>query len=775
MRTDLLALTDDSLIALANRGIVKRAVKENAATPPQLTETPDSTIEARFPDGTHTTLPPGVTIEAAPCSCGAPTLCRHRVMTVLAYRDAKTTMPPRCDTAAAESTAADSTAPPPRATNAAEQSRARSAEPVTSAATTIGPGSGNPSTANRGHASTADGRDTRTTLSREPETTSDGVAGDQPARNSDPGPAGRHPHIADTESAESVTADRPTGGPHPDTGSMEGHTSHAGWTPGEFTDDQLNELLGKRAFMAAGRARRAGYRATVRRASAQDPVPSVELAAVTVRFLVPGDLGYARADAARGARLDAIALAVWAFRVADATDPAAESVTVTVGDAADGAAAVSAVQLVVAPLADLLTDGVAHAGSQLPAIFANARRDLDRAGARWPHDVLDDLLDQLTAYRDRSARHDPTRTAALIAELVARQRACSRNWVAVLGTEEPAETPLRHLRLTGLGAWVGGDAETRGVELYLAHAEARIVLTLHHSITVPADAEPPDAAALGARRCGPARIADLAAGNVVTESAIRSANRAVRLANSRVARTSVMPSAGAWETLPPELLIGDLDAESARIAALPPAPIRPRVHGESVRALIVETVEAIRYLPGEQRLVAQLRCPVGTATAIFTHTSATPGAIDALTESLSGALGPVRYVAGILERHAGHLTITPTAVVAGRRVIVPSFAPTGILAPPDGSAAIDDPLAATVTTALAITAEVAHRGIRHLPPSWFDRATDAAGSLRRHGFATAATTLDILRTTLATPISADTALDLWADTHLRLLVTAEQL
>ncbi|MEV4125215.1 hypothetical protein [Nocardia sp. NPDC049707] len=504
-------------------------------------------------------------------------------------------------------------------------------------------------------------------------------------------------------------------------------------------------------------------------------MPSVELAAVTVRFLVPGDLGYARADAARGARPDAIALAVWAFQVADALNRSAESVTVTVGDAADGAAAVSAVRQILAPLADLLADGVAHAGSGLPAIFANARRDLDRAGARWPHDALDDLLDQLAAHRDRSARHDPVRTAALIAELVARQRACRHDWVPVLGTEEPAETPLRHLRLTGLGARVDGDAETRGVELYLAHPEARIVLTLHQSITVPADAQPPEGAALGARRSGPARIADIAAGNVVTESAVRSANRAVRLANSRVARTSVMPSSGAWETLPPELLIGDLDAESARIAALPPAPIRPRIRGESVRALIVDAVEDIRYLPGEQRLVAQLRGPVGTATAICMHSSATAGAIDALTESLSGALGPVRYVAGILERHAGHLTITPTAVVAGRRVIVPSFAPTGTLAPPNGSAAIDDPLTATITTALAITAEVAHRGTRHLPPSWFDRATDAAGTLRRYGFTNAATTLATLRTALSTPTSTDTTLNLWSDTHLRLLVTAEQL
>ncbi|WP_306365107.1 hypothetical protein [Nocardia sp. CC227C] len=663
MRADLVALTDDSLISLANRGILKRAAKEHAAAPPEVTETGDGTVEVSFADGVRTVLPPDTTLEMSSCTCAATTVCRHRVIAVLAYR-----------------------------------AHAEASGPTVPAAPSV------------------------------------------PAARADP--------------------------PEPT----------VSWSPAEFTDEQLRDLLGARAFATAGRAHRTGYRALVRRATPHDPVPSVELSAVTVRFLVPGELAYARADAARGARTDAVALAVWAFRAADAADPAAESVAVTVGgrgDSGGGSAAVAASTAVLTPLAELLEDGVAQAGPALPQVFAPAHRALDAAGARWSDDALTDLLDQLAAYRDRAARHDPVRTAALIAELVARHRAGTRDPVSVLGTEEAARTPLRHLRLTGLGARISGDDESRCVEVYLAHPEARIVLTLRHISAVREGTAPPTAAALGARRAGAARLRELAAGNIVTESAVRSANRTVRLATGRVARTSVLPATGDWNALPPELLVADLDAEAERLAALPPAVIRPRVRGEAVRAVAVERIDAVHYLPDEQRLEATLRAPTGTATVAFTHTAAAPGALDDLARSLSGDAGTVRFVAGTLQRHHGRLTLEPTAVVTGDTVAVPAFATTAHPTAPGTAAPQPDPLAAALGAALALSAELPHRGLRQLPPTWSARAADTAATLRRLGLTSAATAVERLRHSPARPGRA--VLEHWADAHLRLLVTAEQL
>ncbi|WP_406323183.1 hypothetical protein [Streptomyces sp. NBC_01637] len=89
-RADLLALTPDTLTALSNRGLVKRATKElDAGTAPSLTTEPDTTVRARFDDGITAVLPPGVGLDTGSCSCAAPGVCRHLVALVLAYqRDA---------------------------------------------------------------------------------------------------------------------------------------------------------------------------------------------------------------------------------------------------------------------------------------------------------------------------------------------------------------------------------------------------------------------------------------------------------------------------------------------------------------------------------------------------------------------------------------------------------------------------------------------------------------------------------------------------------------
>ncbi|MCX4965924.1 hypothetical protein OHA98_13950 [Streptomyces sp. NBC_00654] len=95
-RRDLLALTPDTLAALANRGLVKRATKElDAGAVPAVTTDPDATVRARFEDGTATALPHGAGLDNGACSCAAPGVCRHLIILVLAYQRAATPSPER--------------------------------------------------------------------------------------------------------------------------------------------------------------------------------------------------------------------------------------------------------------------------------------------------------------------------------------------------------------------------------------------------------------------------------------------------------------------------------------------------------------------------------------------------------------------------------------------------------------------------------------------------------------------------------------------------------
>ncbi|ATB30725.1 hypothetical protein [Melittangium boletus] len=85
-RPDLLALTPQSLAALANLGLVKRAQKDlEQGKGPRLEELPDGTVVGTFEDGSTARLVPGKALKDSPCTCNATSVCRHRVATALAY------------------------------------------------------------------------------------------------------------------------------------------------------------------------------------------------------------------------------------------------------------------------------------------------------------------------------------------------------------------------------------------------------------------------------------------------------------------------------------------------------------------------------------------------------------------------------------------------------------------------------------------------------------------------------------------------------------------
>lgn len=88
-RQDLLHLSPEALTQAANAGVVKRAVRElDSGYRPQLALDADGTLQASFSDGIHTTWPAATPIGQVRCSCGAATVCRHRIIVALAYREA---------------------------------------------------------------------------------------------------------------------------------------------------------------------------------------------------------------------------------------------------------------------------------------------------------------------------------------------------------------------------------------------------------------------------------------------------------------------------------------------------------------------------------------------------------------------------------------------------------------------------------------------------------------------------------------------------------------
>jgi len=547
-------------------------------------------------------------------------------------------------------------------------------------------------------------------------------------------------------------------------------TTFEDWSPGEFTDAGLAALIGARGMTAARKLFTAGFAARVVRATAADPVPRAELPTCTVRFLVPHDLTYARSDAAAGSGLEAVALAVWSFQSADKRGSRNENEYVQTGgitqpEARDEFAHTSELST------EVLLSGAVHLGAGFAPRLAQSAKALDAAGHRWPLLAVEELAALLESYERRSTQYRPAHLADLLAELHARQRAAAFPGGSarsrILGTEEAAETQLSRVRLTGLGCRVDAVGDARRAQIFLADGATGTVLTLSHAWPTGDDT-------LSQRRLAGSTVSALAAGNVVTETALRGADRRLRLGVNRIARTTVSPSTGNWDTIPPSLLVRDLDALATELDRLPPRLIRPRVAAEDVRVLEIGDVGGLGYSPGSQRIDALVTASGGgTARIVAEHKPVAPAALDTLAESLSGSRGLPRFLSGTFRRGRGGIVVTPIAIVADDAVIVPD------LAPGDGSTALDaaladrvDPLVAAINSALALLAEMAHQGIRHLPATFATRLTAAAGTLQAAGLSRAADELRTLSRTLG-PDPGAAAVEAWADAEIRLLTLAD--
>ena len=529
----------------------------------------------------------------------------------------------------------------------------------------------------------------------------------------------------------------------------------AGW-PGTVTDEELTDRFGARTLTAARRAMSGGLTARVRRQAM-----TVETPSATVRFLVPGELGFVDCDARAEVRDRLVVLAVWAFRQADAQAPDDQDVAVDLASTTDRPTVPAAMASVAATAGELLRTGVVSADEVLVAALRREHLACERANLRWPAAALGELVDQLRAYGTRSAHHDPVRVAELAAELVARHHAGARAPARVLGTDEPAETPLRQVRLVALGCRVGRETtedETSAdtAEVFLAHPGTETVLAVRHRWTA-------NPSAMATRRIAGTTLSSLAAGNVISEAAIRSAGRVVRFGAGRLARTTVSSLGESWADLPAALR-PSITAALAQLATLPPRLVRPRVAAELVRVVPVTEVRQVRYLAGAQRLDAVVADEQGaTATISLAHRATAPGALDALAEAL--AADPLE-VSGTIRRARGGLVIDPYAVRTAAGVTVPDLADTGGAVPPADADPRPDPLAAAIENALTLLAEAAHRGLTRLPPTFEARATSAADALTRTGLHPCA---DAVRAWSATPADPTP----WLRAQIRLLTAAE--
>lgn len=175
----------------------------------------------------------------------------------------------------------------------------------------------------------------------------------------------------------------------------------------------------------------------------------------------------------------------------------------------------------------------------------------------------------------------------------------------------------------GLGCRILGGPRHRTAELYFVHPADGTVLVLRREWKFDAAGagsgaaeQLPNGQQLRTRRVAGSPLHMLAACNLISEAASRSASRTVELGASRLAKTTVTAVGAAWSRLPESVRVSDYAALAGKLGDRPPRYLRPRVEAEDVYVLTVSHVAWVGYDPASQCLEASVHDAFGVAATV---------------------------------------------------------------------------------------------------------------------------------------------------------------
>jgi hypothetical protein len=586
------------------------------------------------------------------------------------------------------------------------------------------------------------------------------------------------------------------------------------------TDDVLAAALPPRTIATAKRRFTDGYLATVVRPDDDEPC-IVELGSVAVRFLLGADLRYTRCNCKLRTGCEHVALASWAIQQARTMAIDSTSVVVTVGgpvgfgsatinDELSGLSVHEAVQALVGLV---LTDGLSHLSPSFAVRVAGVRRLAERARQQWIVLLLDRLVDTQISLEQRASVDIGRVGGDILAGLISRYSAAASadathtDYVGppaavLLGTDERAETALAQIRLTGAGARVrpGTAPGSCFVDILLVDPSTSMFV-LCRRLFRPADPTaagivptigvapelPPQIGPLVASRTvvKGASVRTMATGMVVTNAAVRRADRTIDFRTGGLRQTSVLRGGATSTRFHDAGIITEPSNVADLRSAQPPGLLSPLTATFGIAAFEVEQCIRTYFDPGEQAVITQAQTAGGEDLFIrAAYRDLAPGAPAALAQ-FSATPGQGTVI-GHVTVDQGKVWVEPTLLgVLGNddeSLLVPDLFEPDLgsreaLASLELGQLMHTESAVQGTIAIARTAvdELAIRGMRNV--GGLDRELDAAAQgLVRAGLTTLGQRLSALAAATRTgtvATSGSTVVTAWADAAIALRVAAE--
>ncbi|EMK08944.1 MULTISPECIES: hypothetical protein [Leptospira] len=437
------------------------------------------------------------------------------------------------------------------------------------------------------------------------------------------------------------------------------------WNPGNVTDQSLRSFVSASSFTKAKSIFDSGVVVELDRTG----VPFAKIHGIgTVHFPVPNDIRYTRVDC-KGALADqAIAIAVFAFRITYeekklvSTNVQKTDISPQITNRADEI------------FKEITLFGFQGVGEHLKDRLSRLERSCIEEGLIWPADILSELQEEYSKYVSHDSLFDPDQVVYLLGEWFVRTDALKSNQkeippLAISGDTKIYSSELLSRSLTGLGSGIQVLKKDFVIRSYFADPKSEEVLLYERFLENSSEEVIGNIPVLKG-----VSLLDFGKSSIIGSSIKKTAAGRLQFSN----KATLNPQTFYFDSLSAKIFSDDFHKTIRIISEKPPRSLGPRWAAGNFYVFKTEQFDDFYFDTVLQRFHLEVTDKNGsTADVYLPYFGKAAGGLENLKNALDDS--SLRYVCGIADVTTGRLRIRPVSFVieqdGSRKMLQPYLDP----------------------------------------------------------------------------------------------------
>ncbi|AXR64622.1 hypothetical protein [Leptospira mayottensis] len=437
------------------------------------------------------------------------------------------------------------------------------------------------------------------------------------------------------------------------------------WNPGNVTDESLRSFVSASSFAKAKSIFDSGVVVELDRTDS----PFAKIHGIgTVHFPVPNDIRYARADC-KGALADqAIAIAVFAFRI---TYEEKKLVSTNIQETDISSQITNRADEI---FKEIILFGLQGVGEYFKDRLSWLERSCIEEGLVWPADILSELQEEYSKYVSHDSLFDPDQVVYLLGEWFVRTDALKSNQrevpsLAISGDTKVYSSELLSRSLAGLGSEIQVLKKGLVVRSYFADSKSKEVLLYERFLENSSEKVIGNISIMKG-----VSLLDFGKSSIISSSIKKTAAGRLQFSSKAI----LNPQTFYFDSLSAKIVSDDFHKTIRIISEKPPRSLGPRWAAENFYVFKIEQFENFYFDTVLQRFHLEVIDKNGSVADVYLpYFGKAADGLENLKHALDNSL--LHYVCGMASVMTGRLRIRPVSLVieqnGSRKMLQPYLDP----------------------------------------------------------------------------------------------------